>query len=1135
MRVARRFRSLSVVFCTLAVLALSFCAPVRVAAQVAGAALSGTVTDSSGAAVAKATLVIRNVETGVARTVTTDSVGFYNAPNLSPGTYEVTVSAPGFNKQVQSNITLTVGAQQVLNPSLSVGQVTQTVEVTGAAPAVELASSAISAEVNSTTVTELPLNGRDWSSLAVLQPGTLGIRTQIGTTGTVNRGNRGFGNQLSVSGHRPTENNYRVNGVSVNDYSNGSPGSVQGAQLGVDAIQEFSVLTSNYTAEYGRTSGGVINAITRQGTNGFHGSAYWFLRDEGLDAKSFFDQTKAKFHRNQFGGSAGGPIRKDKTFFFADYEGIRQTKGLNSSRLIVPSQALRQGTLCSNPALAPSGSPCTTHQVTGAFNPDPVTGIDQSVLKYLPFFPLPNAGLTPTGSGDTGFFISSPSQQYTENYVTARVDHKISDNDNIDFVWFFDKSPQITPDVFLESTTETFSERIMGGIEETHVFSPTLVNTVRVGYNRTNGLVGQPVAALLPIAADATLGAVPNRPAPILSVTGLGLAQGSLGSQTRNNHFQNSYQFYDDAFVTRGAHALKLGFSVERIQYNELSVQRPNGTFGFGSILSFLQNQPSNLIIGDPNNSIELGNRITFFGMYVQDDWHIRSNLTLNLGLRYEPGTLPSEVHNLFTVVPNIFGAQPIRVDHLWQSNPTLHNFEPRVGFAWDPFRNGKTSVRGSFGIFDVLPGPWVSNIQESGSFPFARTISAGNLHPGDFPTNAVAFLGANPLSYQAYAPDQHPKDNYAMNWSLNIQREITPSLTATVGYVGSHTLHSPFTTDDSNMVAPMVRHAVGLSDLWPCGPDPTAPGVCHIGRNPDGSHTQQIDSPHTGQVRPTFWAVGAHYNALQAEVIKRMSHGVQLQGSFTWSRCEDNSSSGDIGDPYTNSLSSFIFFEALDRFAPCDFHIGKNFVANAIWDVPGPKPGSSALAYLTGGWELGGIVTSSSGSPFTLIMGGDPLGQNSSDPFDLVSRIPRCNRTNSNYRTSLQYVNLSCFTAPTAPAALAAQCAPFLGAAAPAPNGQVYCANLFGTSGRNGLIGPGLFDLDFSVFKNNYIPKVSETFNVQFRAEFFNVLNHANFQSPINNESLFNSDGSPASGGGSLDTVTTDPREIQLSLKLIW
>src|SRR5882762_1375058 len=304
---------------TMVVFLVSFFVPVLLRAQVAGATLSGTVTDPSSAAVPNANVSIKNIETGISRDVTTNEAGFYNAPNLSPGVYQVSASAPGFSKLVQTNIALTVGAQQVLNLSLQVGEVSQILEVASEAPNVELTSSALTAEVNSLTVRELPLNGRDWSSLAVLQPGTIGIRTQIGTTGTVNRGNRGFGNQLSISGHRPTENNYRVNGISVNDYSNGSPGSVAGAQLGVDAIQEFSVLTANYTAEYGRTSGGVINAITKPGTNNFHGVAYWFLRDEGLDANSYFATQRSPFLRNQFRGSAGGPIQPHRRI---DFDGM---------------------------------------------------------------------------------------------------------------------------------------------------------------------------------------------------------------------------------------------------------------------------------------------------------------------------------------------------------------------------------------------------------------------------------------------------------------------------------------------------------------------------------------------------------------------------------------------------------------------------------------------------------------------------------------------------------------------------------------------------------------------------------------------------------------------------------------------
>ena len=1106
---------------TIAVLAVSFLIPAMVHAQAAGATLSGMVTDPSSAAVPNSNVSIKNTETGISRDVTTNEAGFYNAPNLSPGTYEVSVSAPGFSKLVQPNITLTVGAQQVLNLSLQVGEVTQTLVVPGDGPNVELTSSALTAEVNSVTVRELPLNGRDWSSLAVLQPGTIGIRTQIGTTGTVNRGNRGFGNQLSISGHRPTENNYRVNGISVNDYSNGSPGSVQGAQLGVDAIQEFSVLTANYTAEYGRTSGGVINAITRPGTNNFHGSAYWFLRDEGLDAKSFFDTTKSPFHRNQFGGSAGGPIQKDKTFIFGDYEAIRQVMGLNSVQLVVPSPAARGIGPNGQPAVAVvNGSPLPASGPGAAPNPDPTTHIDRSVLPYLAFYPLPNAGV----NGDTGLFVSSPVQQYSENYATARLDHKFSDKDSVDLVWFFDRSPQITPDAFLESRTQTFSERVLGEVEETHVFSSSVVNNVRFGYSRTNGLVGQPVDALLPIAADTTLGVVPNRPAPILGVSGLATAQGSLGSQTRNNHTQNSYQFYDDAFITKGSHALKLGFSVEGLQYNELSVQRPNGTFNFDSLASFLTNRPTNFILGDPNNSIELGNRIKFFGVYFQDDWHVRSNLTFNLGLRYEPGTLPKEAHNRFTVVQNIYGGQPTAVPSLYQSNPTLKDVEPRVGFAWDPFHNGKTSVRGGFGIFDVLPGPWESNIQESGSFPFAQTVSAGNLAPGAFPTLTGVTLGAN--RFQAYAPDQNPKTNYALNWNLSVQREITRTLTATVGYVGSHTLHSPFTTDDSNQVLP--TRVAGLGDLFPCGA-PILNGRCTTGGG-------TIIDPNVGQLRPTFYGVEARYAALEAQLRKSLSHGLQLQGSYTWSKCYDNSSSGDIGDPYQNSLSSLPFFASLDRLALCDFNITHNFVGNWIWDVPSPPKSASAIvSRLGGGWELGGIITASTGSPFTPILGGDPLGQNSSDPFDFPSRVQGCNPVAANYRSTLQYLNLSCFTPPTAPASFTPQCADFTGAATPPPSGLVYCRNLFGNSARNSVIGPGLFDWDFSIYKNNYFPRISESFNLQFRAEFFNVLNHTNFQSPLGNSALFTATGAAIQNAGVLDTVATNPREIQLTLKAIW
>src|ERR1700686_2794266 len=337
---------------------------IDVQAQVAGGTITGTVVDSSGRVLPNASVSITNVATGINRSVTTNEDGLYIAPNLLPATYELTFTSPGFRTDVRSGIELTVGATVSLNMTMQVGGSKEIVQVQTEAPDVQLASSDISAVVNATTVRELPLNGRSWTDLAALQPGVDTIHTQPDFSQGTDRGNRGFGQQLTISGARPQQNNYRLDGISLNDYANGAPGSVLGGSLGVDAIQEFSVITSNYSAEYGKTSGGVVNAITRSGTNQIHGSAYEFIRNSALDARNFFDdptQSTPPFKRNQFGGAVGGPIFKNRTFFFADYEGIRQSKGITTVT-DVPSAAARKGDLCSN-ADNPN-NPCTPSHVT---------------------------------------------------------------------------------------------------------------------------------------------------------------------------------------------------------------------------------------------------------------------------------------------------------------------------------------------------------------------------------------------------------------------------------------------------------------------------------------------------------------------------------------------------------------------------------------------------------------------------------------------------------------------------------------------------------------------------------------------------------------------------------------------------
>src|SRR3984957_2749040 len=410
---------------TLPLLLLSFPAG-RLKAQVVGGTISGTISDKSGAVVGNATVSIKNLATGVATVVQTNAQGLYSIPNLLPGNYQQTVSASGFETAIRKGIVLTVGSQMASNIEMKVGAASETVEVKDLPPDLQLESSTISYSTDSQTIVELPLNARSWTDLATLQPGVSTIHAMANVSSTDRLG-RGYGVELSVDGGRPQQNNYLLNGISINDYTNQAPGSVLGGNLGVDAVSEFSVLTSNQGAEYGRTSGGVISAITRSGTNRFHGSAYEFLRNSALDARNYFDlPTIAPFRRNQFGVSAGGPIRTDKTFIFADYEGLRQSLGLSTVDN-VPSLTARNGMICNAPD-------CTT--MTNI-------GVDPLVAPYLNFYPKPNGAvicpfldannnpLCPSGVGDTAIYSFSGSQIVTENYFTTRIDHRFTGKDNL--------------------------------------------------------------------------------------------------------------------------------------------------------------------------------------------------------------------------------------------------------------------------------------------------------------------------------------------------------------------------------------------------------------------------------------------------------------------------------------------------------------------------------------------------------------------------------------------------------------------------------------------------------------------------------------------------------------------------------
>jgi outer membrane receptor protein involved in Fe transport len=1134
-------------------------------AQVAGATLSGTVNDPSGAVVPNAQVSARNTATGVARTATTDSAGFYSIPNLLPGAYEVTVTAPGFSTAVQSSIELAVGAQQQLNIPMKIGETTQRVQVTEAAPAVQLTSSTLSGEVEAQTVRELPLNGRDWTQLITLSPGAGKIETQM-SYDTSARGNRGFGSEYTISGGRTTFNNYRIDGISVVDYANAAPGDVIGVVLGVDAIQEFSVLTGGFSAEYGRAAGGVVNAVSKSGTNTFHGDAYEFIRNSALDSNDFFNvgagNPKPPFRRNQFGGSAGGPIIKDKTFIFGDYEGLRQTKGIPTV-VTVPSDNARLGILAAGgptPASCPAGSSLRA--------PNANVCVSDYSKALLAAYPLANSAV----NGDTGKFIFAGIQNVPENFGTIRLDHRISDKDGLFGTYLIDDADYIQPDTMDLVLTNSHTRRQTVSIEETHTFGSSFVNAARIGYNRdyvinqfTSKAVTRPDGTHP--GDDLSLGSTLNQAAPRLSVHGITDEFGGINSGSYYLHVWNSYQFYDDANWIHGAHSFKFGVGVERELYNPIAYQNPGGRWKFGSLSDFLTGtNPISFEAGLPNTITPREMRQTIPSVYIQDDWRFRPNLTLNLGLRYEMATVLNDAQGKFGSLVNIidpnppipaagatapsdmrcgkqfdaataFGVTPqagTTCDSVgpYYKNPTTRDFEPRLGFAWDPFRNGKTSVRGGFGIYDVLPLPGYFLLQQNQAAPymiFKSTTAKANpalTVPGAFSAgNGQTLLtGSTSSRLAASTIETTPKRSYMIQWNFNIQRQLDPTLTLTLGYVGSHGVHLLMRGDDGNMTFPTLTSA---GYLFPAG----------------GAQLNQA----LGVIRYVYWNSSSHYNALTANLEKRFSHGFQAQFAYTFSKSLDDDSQTIAGDTFANGLNSPPWMIPKAFYGPSDFDVRHSVSINGLWDIPAPKSFGTIANTALGGWELGGIFTINSGIPTTPIISDDPLGlgNTGADQFGLPNIVAGCNPVNSNWKAdNLTYINVKCFTLPQATPAIASQCSPFgFDPAKGKPGIAGTCSNLLGNVSRNSIHGPALTNLDLSIIKNFPVRRISEAFNIQFRTEMFNILNIPSFVPPQpgsgdGNAAIFGADGAPT--GGSVGQMTryatlTPSREIQFALKFVW
>ena len=1153
----------------LCILCLVFSASAR--AQVVGATLSGTITDPRGDPIPNASVSAKNLGTGVTTSTTTNNSGAFSIANLNPAEYEVRVSAPSFHTTV-TKLTLTVGALQELNFSLKLGERSEVVEVNDLAPLVETTTSSLQNEVNALTVRELPLNGRDWASLATLQPGVAGVRTQEQVT-QVGAVGRGLGSQMSIDGNRPTQNSYRLNGIFINDYSNAGPGNVLGGNLGVDAIQEFSVLTSNYSAEYGYTSGGVVNAVTKAGTSQFHGTAFEFIRNSALDAANFFenhnDLKKAQFRRNQFGGSAGGPIWKDKIFIFGAYEGLRQTKGIPHTTTVLSDNA-RNGLI---------------HDPTGNLIQVPV---NQNYLTFIPRCPAANN----IGVGDLCTYAFSGAQVVPDNFYNFRGDVKASDKDRLNATFYYDRSSFTQPDNFNQKLEGFFVGRKGASLEETHLLGKNTVNTVRLGWNYTQGFGQNTPAAINPDAAstDPKFAMEPGLHAARLATIGggplsaVGFTQpfsGGLNGDAIEDFTHQTMQIFDDAGQTVGRHSLKFGVMFIRLEEKLFAPFTSNGTAQFGSLADFLTDTPS-LVQSPPLGGINAVSTHRIFaslpGFYFQDDWKVRPSLTLNLGLRYEMETIPSEKNGRVANLPFLW-TNPTTPNcstcsnKFFDSNPTTKNFEPRIGFAWDPFKNGKTSVRGGFGIFDALPLPYELALNNAQTSPFHVNVtvkgcaSTGNVQPcigtGQFPNVPPAVLNeflnpaAAPIAGQSWNfVERNPKRNYVYQYNLSVQRQVGNDLSLTLAYAGSRGKHNPFQTDDLNTVFPfkvagdrwlfpVVPSTSGPSPVVCSSPNAAPPvGTCaHVVGNPTGIVPGQLINPNVAEIQSTIWQSKSWYDSLQANLDKRMSHGLQAEVSFTWSKTEDTSSGSFAGDNFAGDLNPTIPWWDLNIIKGLsDFNVSRNLVTNLLWRVPAPGSLQGFAGFLTKGWEIGGILSLSDGVPvWPFTIASDFMGQLDSEPLAIPDRVPGCPLTlpSTGRHGNLQYINPACFIFPVAPAGInpltscdQAFVAANAGAPGVSPN---TCINLLGNLRRNPVVGPGLINLDYSMVKDTKISKISDTFDVQFRAEFFNIMNHANFAPPTANLDVLSGPTIGSAPFGRLTTTQTPERQIQFGLKLIW
>jgi hypothetical protein len=1073
------------------------------------ASIVGTVTDQSGGVVEGAKITVKSLETGATRAVSTNDQGYFRSLSLPLGRQELTAEKEGFKPTVLDRINLVVGQEAVVNVTLEVASIKDIIEITEQTPLINVTTAPVSGVVGERQVKDLPLNGRSFDDLIALNPSAINFSAlKSPNTSTSD------GNTFSVAGRRTSENLFLLNGV---EYMGSSqlavtPGGVSGSLLGIDAVREFNVLTDTYSAEYGKRAGAQVSVVTQSGTNQFHGDVFEFLRNGALDSPGPFDAgTVPPFKRNQFGAAAGGPIRKDRIFLFGNYEGFRQSLDVSSVSVVPDTQARTTGSL---------PNPCSGTRAV-------VSKLNKGMLPFMALWPeqngpelmVPSTGacvnppaLVPTGTAKAFY---NPNEHIREDFGTVRADFNLAKADMLSTAYTIDDGSSVVPlaDPLFASLTPLRMQVL--SLTETHVFSPQILNTATVGFSRASFALGSVLVASFPADVSFVSGLGPGG----INVGGgaTTTASGSITSAGPNNaagvsNHRNLYTYQDSIQISKGSHQVTLGVWFQRLQDNEDSASRQLGQATFTSLTTFLQGTANPFQVIPAHT--ELGWRSLYGAWFLEDAIKLRRNLTLELGIRHEFTSNWNEANgkaaNYTLNSQGILNTAPLLGNSVYTQNNSPRLFGPRIGVAWDVFGTGRTAVRAGYGMYYSLIDDLaflLNSLPPYNSAASCANVAILTIIPVVPPT-----LPKCPLSPQGI--QSNAKTPAVQEWNLAIEQQLTPNTSLRVAYVGSFAVHELVSLDPNTIPATICQNSSGcaaggvttlanLNNVVPMVPQ----GVQYI----PGPGAKR---PNAGLASGFFWYTegNSSYHALQVDLSHRLSKSLEFRGNYTRSK------NLDINSALTGAQANNQPQMVLDRndlrrdWGPSALNATNQAGVSATYELPfghGQRwlnDVSRVESKFVTGWQVNGIGTFLSGFPMTPVVGSNRSG-------DGDTRNPDRPSLNPNFSGSIvtgnpnQWFNPNAFLAPT--------------------------AGTWGDLGRGTLTGPGLADFDFSLFKNT---NLTENTRLQFRAEVFNLLDRFNYGPPNATVFSITPTATQISGSAGLITTTaTNPRQVQLGLKLIF